>query len=44
MTLTFLGYFLGDNQALIKEYLQQITIGTIVFIVLLTLLYIKKKR
>ena len=44
MTLTFLGYFLGDNQALIKEYLQQITIGTIIFIVLITLLYIKKRR
>ena len=44
MTLTFLGYFLGDNQALIKEYLQQITIGTIIFIVLFTLWYVKKKR
>jgi len=42
--LTFLGYFLGDNQELIQKYLQQITIGTIVFIALVTLYYVKKKR
>lgn len=42
--LTFLGYFLGDNSELIHTYLNQITIATIVFIVVLTLVYIKKKR
>lgn len=42
--LTFLGYFLGDNSELIHIYLNQITIATIVFIVVLTLVYIKKKR
>ena len=42
--LTFLGYFLGNNSELIHTYLNQITIATIVFIVVLTLVYIKKKR
>jgi len=42
--LTFLGYFLGDNSELIHTYLNQITIATIVFIVVLTIVYIKKRR
>ncbi len=42
--LTLLGYFLGDNSELINNYLKQITIGTILFIIILTVFYIKKKR
>jgi len=42
--LTFLGYILGNNQELIKENLQTITIFTLVFIVLISLIYIKFKK
>lgn len=42
--LTFLGFFLGDNSELIHTYLKQITIATIIFIIILTIFYIKKKR
>jgi len=42
--LTLLGYFLGNNSELINSYLKQITIVTIIFIILLTILYLKKKR
>jgi len=42
--LTFLGFFLGDNSELIHTYLKQITIATIVFIIILTIFYMKKKR
>jgi len=42
--LSLLGYFLGDNSELINNYLKQITIGTILFIIILTVFYIKKKR
>lgn len=33
--LAFLGYFVGENEALIKTYLHQITIGVLGFLVLL---------
>jgi len=42
--LTLLGFFLGDNSELISTYLKQITIITIVFIILLTIFYIKRKK
>ena len=42
--LTLLGYFLGQNQELIKEYLQSITIASLAFIFLLSFVYIKKKN
>ncbi len=38
--LTLLGYFLGSNQELIEEYLGQITIGTLVLIVISSIVYI----
>ncbi len=39
--LVFLGYFIGQNQALIHQYLNEITIITLVVIVILTIGYIK---
>lgn len=38
--LAFLGYFIGDNEALIKEYLHQIVIGTLGLIVLASIVYV----
>ena len=38
--LTALGYFIGDNQALINKYLKSITIFTIVMVVAIGLVYI----
>ena len=38
--LVMLGYILGQNDALIKEYLHQIVIGTLVLIALATFVYI----
>ena len=40
IVLTLLGYFIGGNEELIKEYLHQIVIGTLVLIVLISLLYV----
>jgi len=42
--LTLLGYFLGSNQNLIKEYLQSITIVTFVCITVISIVYIKIKN
>ena len=45
--LTFLGYFFGQNEALLNEHLHTITIGVIVFIVIFAGIYIwlhKKKE
>ena len=39
--LAFLGYFLGGNEELIKEYLHQIIIALLVLIVIFTYLYYK---
>jgi dedA family protein len=38
------GYLLGDNEALIKEYLHIITIALIIFVLLLTLVYLWIKK
>ena len=40
--LTFLGYYLGDNEGLIKEYLRYIIIGILVLLFFLCLWYYKK--
>ena len=37
--LALLGYFLGDNEALIKEYLHEIVLGTLGVIAVATLIY-----
>ncbi len=42
--LALLGYFIGGNEALIKEYLHQIIIGTLILIVLATILYVRKEK
>ena len=42
--LTLLGYFLGSNQELIKEYLGNIVIITLIFISILTVIYLRKKK
>jgi len=38
--LTFLGYFLGQNSILIHGYLREITISALIFILILTAIYI----
>ena len=38
--LVFLGYFLGDNEAIIKEYLHQIVLGTLALIAIASGIYI----
>jgi len=38
--LVFLGYFIGENEVLIKEYLHQIILVTLAFIVLASLIYV----
>uniref|UniRef100_UPI004048DCF7 DedA family protein n=1 Tax=Aliarcobacter sp. TaxID=2321116 RepID=UPI004048DCF7 len=40
--LTLLGYYLGDNEGLIKEYLRYIIIGILVLLFFLCLWYYKK--
>ncbi len=42
--LTLLGYFLGSNQELIKEYLKSITIVTLLTIAIISIIYIKSKK
>jgi len=44
IALTLLGYFLGNNQELIKEYLKSITTITLVTIVIISIIYIKFKK
>jgi len=44
IVLTLLGYFIGENQELLKEYLHQIVITTLAIIALSTLFYIKIKK
>ena len=42
--LVFLGYFIGQNQVLIHQYLNEITIITLIAITILTIGYIKINR
>ena len=42
--LTVLGYYIGDNEALVKEYLRYLIIGLLVFLVLLGAWYYKKVK
>jgi len=42
--LTFLGYFLGQNQVLIHKYLKEITIITLIIITIFTIIYIYIKK
>ncbi len=38
--LTFLGYFIGKNQELIDKYLHEITIVTLLVVVIITIVYV----
>ncbi|MCR2060444.1 DedA family protein [Campylobacter helveticus] len=42
--LVFLGYFLGQNEELIKEYLHQILLFILLFVFILSIIYIKIKK
>ncbi|ARE80107.1 DedA family protein [Campylobacter helveticus] len=42
--LVFLGYFLGENEELIKEYLHQILLFILLFVFILSIIYIKIKK
>ena len=42
--LTLVGYFIGENEALVSEYLRFIVIGLLVLITLMVLFYIQRKR
>ena len=42
--LTLLGYFLGANQELIHKYLKEITIVTMILVIIIIAIYIKVKR
>ena len=42
--LVALGYFVGENEALIKLYLREILIAIVVFVGVLSLIYIKIKK
>lgn len=44
--LVALGFFIGQNQALLNEYLHQIVIGVVIFVVLILVVYwaIQKRR
>ena len=44
MVLTMLGYFIGENEALLKEYLHTITLTTLFFIVIILIVYVVIKR
>ncbi|TQR29368.1 DedA family protein [Campylobacter sp. MIT 99-7217] len=42
--LSLLGYFVGQNEELIRLYLKEILIGLVIFAVLASLIYIKVKK
>ena len=44
LVLTLIGYFIGENQELIHQYLKQITIITIAFLFIVGLLYFKYQK
>jgi membrane protein DedA with SNARE-associated domain len=44
LILTLLGYVLGENQALIEQYLREITMITIGLVILVSLLYFRYQK
>jgi membrane protein DedA with SNARE-associated domain len=44
LILTLLGYFIGENQELIKEYLREITIVVFVLLIMIGLLYYRYQK
>ncbi len=44
IVLALLGYFIGENEALIKEYLHYITIGALAFVGIIVAIYLAVKK
>ncbi len=44
LVLILLGYFIGENEALIREYLHQITLGAIALVAVLIAAYVYRHR
>jgi len=44
LVLILLGYYLGENQALITEYLREITFGVLIFLFIIGLIYFKYQK
>ncbi len=44
VVLSFLGYFLGENQALIHKYLKEITLFVLFIVGIIIFIYIKRRR
>ncbi len=42
--LAILGYFIGDNELLVKEYLRSIVVGIIFLLICIVFIYIKKMK
>lgn len=42
--LTLLGYFIGDNELLVKEYLHSILIGVLLVLICIVFIYIRKMK
>lgn len=44
LVLIFLGYFLGENQELINNYLREITLGVLALLSFILVVYFKRKK
>jgi membrane protein DedA with SNARE-associated domain len=44
LILTLLGYFIGENEALIAEYLKQITVGIVMLLIVLAYVYYRYQK
>jgi len=44
LILTLLGYFIGSNEELIKEYLKQITLGVVILLVVVAYVYYRYQK
>lgn len=42
--LTLLGYFIGDNELLVKEYLHSIIVGVLLVLICIVFIYIRKMK
>jgi len=44
LILTLLGYFIGSNEELIKEYLKQITLSVVILLVIIAYVYYRYQK
>jgi len=44
LILTLLGYFIGDNELLVKEYLHSIIVGVLVVLFCIVFIYVRKMK